>query len=317
MTLIFGAATGLAICVTLAWIWIAKSRAIAASDFSAQYTPLSPPEKPLRVYHLGHSLVGRDMPAMVAQLADGVMAKGYQYESQLGWGTSLKQHWEPDEPINGFENENDHARFRPAKEALETGTYDAFVLTEMVEIKDAIKYHDSGKYFPIWVAHARAANPKIHIYLYETWHSLDDKAGWLKRLDNDLPRYWERELMQKVRLAEGVPPVYLIPAGQVMARFARALQETEGVEGIRTIEDLFLRQDDGSLDTIHLNDMGHYLIALTHFSVLYHQSPLGLPRELRKADGTAASAPSEEAATLMQSVVWDVVTSTPKTGVAP
>ena len=31
--------------------------------------PLPQPEGPMRVYHLGHSLVGRDMPAMLEQLA--------------------------------------------------------------------------------------------------------------------------------------------------------------------------------------------------------------------------------------------------------
>ena len=40
------------------------------ATFDALYTtPLPPPETPLRVYHLGHSLVGRDMPVILEQLA--------------------------------------------------------------------------------------------------------------------------------------------------------------------------------------------------------------------------------------------------------
>ncbi|TNF51926.1 MAG: hypothetical protein EP308_12315, partial [Burkholderiales bacterium] len=31
--------------------------------------PLTPPDKPLRVFHIGHSLVNRDMPVMLEQLA--------------------------------------------------------------------------------------------------------------------------------------------------------------------------------------------------------------------------------------------------------
>ncbi|MEM9095984.1 MAG: hypothetical protein AAGC62_13520, partial [Pseudomonadota bacterium] len=66
-------------------------------------TKLEPVTQPLTTFHLGHSLVGRDMPAMVAQLA---MA-GHSYKSQLGWGTSMREHFEPDMTINGFDVEND------------------------------------------------------------------------------------------------------------------------------------------------------------------------------------------------------------------
>ena len=66
-------------------------------QFNSLYSnPLPHPKGPMRVFHLGHSLVGRDMPAMLAQLAP----KGHAYESQLGWGTTLKAHWGPKEEIN-------------------------------------------------------------------------------------------------------------------------------------------------------------------------------------------------------------------------
>jgi hypothetical protein len=48
-----------------------------------QLPPLPAPKGPLKTYHLGHSLVGRDMPAMLAQLA------GHEYHSQLGWSKAL------------------------------------------------------------------------------------------------------------------------------------------------------------------------------------------------------------------------------------
>jgi len=268
----------------------------------------------LRVYHLGHSLVGRDMPAMLAQLA----GEGHGYEQQLGWGTSLKHHWEEDLPINGFERENDHPRYRDAKEALGSGDYDAVVLTEMVEIRDAIKYHDSGVYLPKWAELARQGNPKARVYVYETWHPLDDPDGWLERLDADLTRYWEDGvLLPDLAVNSPDSPVWVIPAGQVMAWFVREVEARGGVGNIRTREDLFARGEDGGLDQIHINDLGAYLVALTHYAVLYHRSPTGLPHELRLADGSAAKAPDAEAAALMQRIVWDVVTSYPKTGVAP
>jgi len=272
--------------------------------------PLAPPDRPLRVFHIGHSLVNRTMPVMLEQLR----GEGHDHRSQLGWGATLKSHWEPDVPISGFEQENAHPRFQSAREAVEGGTFDALVITEMVEIRDAIKYFDSPRYVRLWSREARARKPEMRVYLYETWHRLDDAEGWLERLDNDLGRYWEGELLAR-GLTETDAPVHVIPAGQVMARFARRM-EKDGWPGLRSREDLFARAPDGTRDTIHLNDLGNYLVALTHYATLYHRSPVGLPHRLKRADGTDADAPDEAAARAMQETVWEVVTGYPKTGVA-
>lgn len=274
--------------------------------------PLPPPEKPLRVFHIGHSLVGRNMPAMLEQLAGA----GHDHRSQMGWGASLQSHWEPDMPVKGAEVENAHDRYEDAKAAVASGRFDALVLTEAVEIKDSIKYFDSPKYIRRWARDARQANPAMRVYLYETWHPLDDPEGWLNRLDRDLGTYWEGVLLAQ-GLAHGDTggPVYVIPAGQVMARFVRRLEQAGGLPGLKSREDLFHREPDGKQDMIHMSDMGAYLVALTHYAVLYHRNPVGLPHQLKRADGSAADAPSEEAARVMQEVVWEVVTSYPKTGV--
>lgn len=267
--------------------------------------PLAPPDGPLSVYFIGHSLIARDMPAMLQQLAP----EGHSYESQLGWGAELQAHWEPDIELRGGDRENDHPRFREAREAVASGDYDVLVLTEKVSLEDSIKYHESWRYLSLWAQEAWRANPETRAYLYETWHQLDDSDGWLNRLDTDLARLWEREIVDRA-LSDigGDQPIYIIPAGQVMARFVRALEETGGVDGLTTQSDLFR-------DDIHPNDIGYYLVALTHYAVIYGRSPVGLPIKLDRADGTPAAAPGPEAARLMQQIVWDVVTGYPRTGV--
>jgi hypothetical protein len=275
-----------------------------ADTFEALYaTPAPKPDGPRHVFHIGHSLVGRDMPAMLAQLA----GEGHDYASQLGWGATLKSHWEPDVPINGFAEENAHDKYRDAHEGVESGDYDALVLTEMVEIKDAIKYHDSAKYVSQWSEKAQARG--LPVYLYETWHQLNDDAGWLTRLHADLALYWEDAILRPaLARAENPRPIYVIPGGQVMAAFARALEEKGPVGPLASHEDLFS-------DDIHFNDYGAYLMALTHYAVLYKQDPRGLPHALQRADGTAAQDPGPDAARLMQETVWNVVTALPRTGV--
>ena len=291
-------------------VYLAPTPSLSDEAFAAAYaSPQSPVETPLTVFHLGHSLVGRDMPAMLAQ-----MMPGHDYASQLGWGATMKGHWDGDVP--GFKEENAHPRFEAADAALATGRFDALAVTEMVEIKDAIAYFDSGEYLARWARLARTANPDTRVYLYETWHNLDDQAGWLERIDSDLGLYWEGTILRQAMAQDGVGTVYVVPGGQVMASMVRDI-EAGRVPGMTRREDLFAVADDGTPDTIHLNDKGAYLIALTHFAVLYGKSPVGLPYALLRADGTPADAPSPEAARIMQEVVWRVVTGYPPTGVAP
>ncbi len=266
-------------------------------------TTLPAPTGPLNVYHLGHSLVNRDMPAMLAQLAP----TGHKYDSQLGWGTTLKAHW-GDAEITGFEAENAHSHFRPAHEAVESGDYDAIVLTEMVEIRSAIRYFNSAEYLSRWAQKAITGRPDVRLYLYETWHPLDDAEGWLSRLDRDHERYWLREVLgPALRNLPEKAHFHLIPAGPVLAAVARAVEGQGGVGNLHDRNDLFARNPDGTLDPIHLNDIGNYLVALVHYAVLYHASPIGLPYTLRRADGLAAVAPDTITARLMQEVTAKVV----------
>ena len=307
---ILRAGAGVLVAAGAAMVGVGGSRLWRVSKARKTYAQsISAPDGSLKVFHLGHSLVGRDMPAMLAQLAP----EGHDYASQLGWGTPLRAHWEPDVPVNGFDTENDHPKFLPAPVALESGGFDAVVLTEMVELKDAIRYHDSPEYLARWAGLAHESRADVRLYVYETWHNTDDPAGWLERIDSDFEDLW----MERVTLPAvgqlGVP-IYVIPGGQVLAAFVRAVEAQGGVGNVGSRDALMARTSEGDVDTIHLSDIGAYLIALTHYASLYHRSPVGLPFALRRADGTPADAPDAKAAALMQQVVWDVVQANPYNG---
>lgn len=283
------------------WQWLRWSQNRMEEAWHAAYaTPLPAPIGPMTTYHLGHSLVGRDMPAMLAQLA------GHRYHSQLGWGASLGDHWSGN--VNGFQEENAHPAHRPVREALASGDYGAFVLTEMVELRDAIRYHSSADRLADWARLARQARPDVRIYLYETWHRLNDPAGWLNRIDADLINLWEAKVLRPAMSQDGIGTIYVIPSGQVMAATVRAA-EAGKLPGIADRTAFFT-------DDIHLTDLGNWLIAMTHFAALYHHTPVGLPAQLNRADGSLATAPNADAARAMQELVWQVVTSYPSAGVS-
>ncbi|MGM9427159.1 hypothetical protein [Hydrogenophaga sp. MI9] len=289
-------------------------KTLEPAELATMYAqPLAPPDKPLRVFYIGHSLVNKDVPMMLEQLA----GTGHDHRSQLGWGASLRSHWEPDVPVNGFDVENAHPRYQDARQAVDSGRFDVLVLAESVEIKDAIKYQQSPKYIRQWARAARTANPQTRVYLYELWHELNDAKGWLERLDEDLALYWEGVLLaQGMAHGDTGGPVYVIPAGQVMARLVREVESRGGVDRLRSREDLFNVNDKGERDMIHLSPLGNYLVALTHYAVLYHRPPPTEPFDVQLVDGTPWKPISPELARLMSQVIWSVVTSYPKTGVA-
>lgn len=307
------------------WRYLTAPHALDPDAQAALYrTPLPAPPGGMDVFHLGHSLTGRDMPAMVAQLATAAGIDGHRHHSQLGWGTSLREHWDPDLPINGFEVENAHPRYRDAVEALADGV-DALVLTEMIDLTDAIRYHDTPRHLAEWARAARAANPDARIYLYETWHWWNAGDAWLDRLARDGPELWEGTILARAMALDGVGTVHVIPGGRALGAFVRALESRGGLPGLADRAGLFAMAADpddpdapeGAIDHIHLNDLGAYLIALVHLATLYHIDPRGLPHALNRHDGTAADPPSPEVAALMQETVWDMVRQVPATGVAP
>lgn len=297
---------------TGAWWWTRRRMAppLDEAAFAARLAdPLPAPAGPLRVYHLGHSLVGRDMPAMLAQLA----GPGHVSHSQLGWGASLMQHWQG--KVLGFEAENTHPAFRPAREAIASGTYDALILTEMVEIRDAIRYHDTARHLAQWARAARAARPDLRIYLYETWHRLDDPAGWLDRIRDDLPGQW-LAMMRAAMAQKGVGAIHLIPAGSALAALVPMIEAGQ-VPGLSRREDLFAKAADGTQDMIHLNDAGAFFVAMVHHAALYHRPPVITVDPILRADETPADLPPRPALARMAEVAWQVVSSYAATGVAP
>ncbi|MGP9789176.1 hypothetical protein [Roseinatronobacter sp. NSM] len=310
LVLAFIAALGIAV-----WRTLGEPRPLSAQDRAALYKSALPqPHASLTVYHLGHSLVGHDIPAFIGQLAAHAGFPDHRHHSQLGWGSSLRDHWDSAHPVNGFDDMNATRAWRDPFEALDSGDYDSFIMTEMVELNDAIKWHASARHAALWAARARQQSPEIRLYMYESWPHLTSLDDWLHRLDTDPEALWEGTILAQAMAYPETGRIHVIPVGRVMAALTRAVMAEGGVAGMADHTDLFRRTPDGSLDNIHVNDLGNYLAALTHFSVLYHADPRGLPHALQRADGTPAQAPPPELAALMQDIVWSVVRSLPETG---
>ncbi len=148
----------------------------------------------------------------------------------------MMNHWQGDLP--GFDEVNTHPNHRPVLEAFASGDYGAVVFTEMVELKDAIRWHDSPKYLASWAKKVRAGRPDARIYLHETWHWLTDPAGWEERVAADLVPLWQGQFMARAMAHKGVGTIYLIPGWQVMAEAVRRAEAGQ-VPGLTSRDDLF------------------------------------------------------------------------------
>lgn len=249
---------------------------------------------------VGHSLFGKTAPTMLEQALLAGTGDAIVQEQIIN-GAPLRYNWE----------ESDQAEGVDARVVLPQGDISHLILTEAVPLANHTRWSETEVYAQAFAGLATAANPNVHIYVQETWHSLksgtgqaveyDDKADipWRMRLDQDLP-VWENIVAQ---VAAGnrseTATISLIPAGQAMARLHDEIAAGQ-VAGVTDIAAFFD-------DNIHLNDKGHYFVAMVQYATLTGKDPLGLPVDFKDRYGNAYDTPDEDTARTLQRIAWDAV----------
>lgn len=256
----------------------------------------------LRIVESGHSLTD----GVMEPLHDMINASG-------GRGTELVKSTVPGSPIEiRWKDDSADPNLRLPEVMAK---FDLMVNTERVSLSNTAGWHDSPGYALKFFEHAwkygRDGKGAASI-LYSTWVEVTSGPGnenpykdpeaevpFRERLDREAV-VWEQILdhVNQNRPA-GSPEMKMIPGTQVMAA---AYDEIAAgtAPGLTEMSQLFH-------DTIHINLLGNYMIALAHFAVIYNRDPHGLPHGVPTNGG-----PSVEQATWMQDLVWRVVTTYPK-----
>lgn len=251
----------------------------------------------LSVFYLGHSLVSPTLPTMMQDLLHRPV------EYQVINGAPLQWQWDHSAEAEG----------RDGRVWLPAHRLDALVLTERVPLAGTIEYHDSGRYALDWVKAARAGNPQVQSYLYQTWDDIDDAAtgstqAWRDRILADLP-LWQGIVGQvNAGLPPEARPMRLVPAGLGMVRLHDAISQGQ-VPGAGSIRDFFR-------DNVHPNEAGFYYVAMIHYASLTGESPLGQPRQLDGEWGPYPPVPADQARVL-QDLAWQVVSDYRRSGATP
>lgn len=184
--------------------------------------------------------------------------------------------------------------------------YDTLVLTERVSLSNTMPYHNSLEQALLWFENAWTNGNDgngAETILYATWVDImsgpdfenphkdpEGKIPFRERLDLEMAR-WEamRAYVNENRPA-GAPEMRMIPGPLLMAAIYDEI-EAGNAPGLNDISDLFD-------DTIHVNALGGYYIALAHFAVIYGRDPRGL----QNLDGV-----TPQQARFMQDLVWKVL----------
>ncbi|HRI26824.1 MAG TPA: hypothetical protein PK239_00145 [Chitinophagales bacterium] len=144
--------------------------------------------------------------------------------------------------------------------------------------------------------------------LWTTWTNLDGSNGpWRQMLDTQGEEFERMQDYANANRPSGAPPVYIIPGHKMMARLYDDIQ-LGLVPGITNINQFFG-------DNIHTNELGAYAISMMHYACIFNQSPVGLPNNLLPDAPTGTPIPSPALALYLQTMIWNVVTTYPRTGI--
>ena len=248
---------------------------------------------------IGHSLVGPNLPDLVAGAMTRLGAGDVTVQAQVINGAPLAYNWDNGAAAQGVD----------ARAVLARGAVDVLVLTEAVPLAAQMQFNDTLGQIVAYGRAARDANADTQIYLYETWASLKSGPGtqiagdpgaevpWRDRITADAA-LWDKLAADATTQISGAP-VRVIPAGRAMGLLADAIAEGK-VPGLDDIQDVFS-------DDIHPNGKGMYFVALVHAAAITGKDPRGLPPLLTRRWQTRESVISDTLAPVLQRIAWDAV----------
>ncbi len=243
----------------------------------------TPPVHTPQTYALvGNSLMNFGLTHSVASILAGIAHPSDTVVQQITFNQNLKTNWDsPAGRTTGID----------VKAYLASDSADFLGLVDLPGINDSLV--DPAKAVVDWWE--QADNAGLRGTFYQMWYPVPGFPGspdWTlwKALITFLRAHHDRVLYD-VRAALGGPEVLLAPVADVLA----AIYDDRVALGI-TFADFWY-------DAMHINELGYYVAALTHWAVMHQQSPVGLPWSFSPAI-TGLTAPLAAA---LQAKVWSVV----------
>lgn len=270
----------------------------------------------LRVYFIGNSMTDQVRYPAFDELATS-RGHDHVWGRHTLLGSAMSTIWRT--PGSGF-FQSPYGRFT---EALQNYTWDAITLNPTD--RDIYQADANGdlQHSLNFINLARQKSPNVQTYILQRTPRREINAdgsfgsiNYDERFDrpyeygdtySTFTRDYFNELVATIRRSQPADskPVKMIPVGDVFFELNKRIEAGQ-VPGVNDINKLYVDQS-------HYTNLGAYVTSLTFFATLYGENPtgLGVPSNF----GGSSNIPSGLAAAL-QDAVWDVVTSTPYTGVS-
>ena len=268
--------------------WLIMSEAAAAREPS----PLT-----IRQIHSGHSLTDAaafqgTWPGHLQAMINDIQPAAARVGQSTTPGSSMSWRW------------NDAPGYGLPDARAEIADWEVLVITESVPLSHWL---ESPEWLRTWVDHAwkngNGGNGAPTL-LYTTWTNIDNQDGDFRSTLDEYEPQWEAMADYATANLPDAAKVHIVPGHRLMMGLYDDIQAGI-VPGVGDISVFFS-------DTIHLNGLGSYAIALLHLAVLHHVDPRGLAHS-----GYGLSPePSPALAAYLQEKVWNVAIGYERTGLS-
>lgn len=243
----------------------------------------TPPVHTPQTYALvGNSLFNFGFDQSVASILAGLAHPTDTVVQQITFNQNLTTNWNaPAGRTTGID----------VKAYLASDSADFLGMVDLPGINDSLV--DPAKAVVDWWE--QADNAGLRGTFYQMWYPVpgfDSTPDWtLWKAFITFLRPYHNRVLYDVRASLGGPEVLLAPVADVLVAIYDA-RVSLGVDFA-----------DFWYDALHINELGYYVAAITHWAVMHQQSPVGLPWSFSPAipglDGTLAAG--------LQALVWSVV----------
>ncbi len=247
-------------------------------------------------FHIGSSFtLWPDIPRQIREMGlvtNNPLVTGVQLTS----GQGLLYHWN-----NGVDGGVFHSGL-PSRLELATGTWDIFVIQPFNSEWKPNSVTQMREYVQRFSSLVEPHNTQVYLYCAWPWYS--ETVG----TQTDINAAFEQ--VRAAVSAQRNRPILIIPAGQALRACIQSCGT--GVLARYTREDFYRNREDRT-DNLHLNHLGSYISALTHYATIFKTSPVGLPAQALDAgfqnDNVVTFDPL--VARRLQEIVWYVVSTYP------
>ena len=268
-----------------------------------------------RTYSVGNSLTWDSKPANYGIIADATAGVTTTFGYHIRCGMPLN--YIVANPTEVCVTPTGSGTYEPA---LSGNTWDAISIQPFPGPGSTLATDASA------IATFTALAPTATPYIYAAWPSRpaagtsfadiwDLPSSGLDGQSTILSRDYFEDLITRARAAQpsGTPQVRMIPIGEVFVAFEQAINGGS-LPTFTSIRDLYR-------DDLHLANVGRFLASTTAISTIYGIDPRGLSVDgIADFNSDPASWPTDQTITpelklQLQTMVWDVVSTNPYTGV--